>query len=1384
MRLRLKRHTAPLMGVLLCVSYSAQAVTVSDDFTQTTDTNNWTAQFDACLTAGTSTNNNSTNSNIPGCNYATPDAAGRGALRLTPAATGRHGAIVSNYTFPSNQGLDVTFTTFTYGGSRDGLASEGADGIGFFLMDGKLPVSYPTPGNSSTQTSNLGSWGGSLAYSCSNTNSPYIGLTGAYLGLGIDEYGNFLNGGPGNDNTATGIATQSTCPATNSHGCNSFINASPGSNQQANRIGLRGAGNVSWYWLNGTYPNLYPASLSAANQLAAVQNTCKTGTLWDYSGAASTPSQAIKSATVSANVLTVTLNGPAYYLNGDSVTLTGLVPVAPAPLPIGSASLSGSSLTLSVPSTASFSASNQTISLSGLTSTGGSQQPVTGTPSLSGTSMTVSVGSTAGFSVGQTVSFTGLTAKSGSSTITLTGPYSINRVRSGTSFTVTLPGSYTNPSASSASVTNPSAPANLNGSYTVVAQTGTSFTVNLVGAQPVGAIGTSSATATLPTGTISGSYTISNVTTTTDTSFAVTLNGNPASVTINSGSATDTTQSGVKDTTITKLGTSPTLLDYPAIPNGYWVLPATQKIANEAASSRASAWPITYKLRLTAAGKLNFSYSFNGGAYQSVLKNWPIAQANGPIPDSFRFGFTGSTGGSDNVHEITCFVAQPSESSSSAAANTVQSGQVRTGTQVYLARYDPNEWFGSLVSDPINVDSSGNASISSIADWDANCVLTGGGCPAMGVDSSTGVPTTSITAQSPSSRTLLTWNGSAGVPLQWSNLTTSQQANLNTNGNGQNVLNWFRGDRSNEEAANPPGSLRARAGVLGDVVNSSPVWVGPPSKNYGARVFKDLRTGATGTESSYATFQQSNATRQNVVYVGANDGLLHGFRAGNNKTDGSYDASTNDGQEVIGFMPATVIGGPNTVGLTDPNYGHSFYVDATVGTGDLYYKNSWHTWLVSGVGSQGQEIFALDITDPTGANSSTNKFAEGNASSLVVGDWTSSTLTSCTNASSACGNNLGNTVGTPIIRRMHNGQWAIIFGNGLNSTSGKAGVFVGLVAPSTGAVTFVWLDTGWTGAPNGISYVSSGDLDGDFITDYLYAGDVQGNLWRFDVTSSDPSQWSASTYGRPSATPLFVAKDASGNRQPISTSVAVTAVQVNNSWRVMLGLGTGLATPFTASSPISYQGGTQSVYGIWDWDMANWNSNSSNTYAYMPEITTSPYRSIARSQLFVDSLKTENNGYRTMAQTAVCWADGNSCNPVASQYGWLFDLPSTNEQVVYNPIFSGGELLLNSTIPPVNTTNQCTLNLPTGWSMAFDMITGGGEKQNVFPDSSGSFAVTPGNYSITGVSTNAVGTPYIVSVGSKQYAISQTAGGSNGSIKRFNAQGGVQVKRISWEQLR
>ena len=1110
-------------------------VNVQENFTGTTTDNAWYYFNGACLTASSSDGTGSSANgpgSPPGCTaikssyykenlvggyngtsgstQTLPDPNGYGALRFTngclwdgncsSGGKGQNGAIISANTFSTNQGLDITFKTVTYrGDSGGGSVHDGADGMSFFLVDASDDSMWtPSPDTA------IGSWGGSLGYTCSNSNVNYHGMIGAYLGLGIDEFGNFLNPG---DNTASG----------------------PG--YQGNRIGMRGAGNINWAWLNLHYPDDYPSTLTSTQQQDAVRSTCETGDVWNYSN----PDSAYK--------------------------------------------------------------------------------------------------------------------------------------------------------------------------------------------------------------------------------------------------------------------TSTTVMDYPVIPNAYAVI--ANKIANEYSSggySRKDATPITYRLKITSNDLLSLWYSYNGGSWIGVLKNQSITASNGPLPSKLRFGFAGSTGGDSNIHELLCFKATPAtQSLSSSTVNQQESSRVQNGTQEYFSYYDPSNWTGDITAYNLTTTSAGGLTIASAANWDASCVLTG--VANNSTCASTGQPGPT-TPESPTGRVMLTWNGTSGIPFEWSSLTATEQGELDANDSitvGQDRLDYLRGDRTNEYTPSGSGLFRDRDGVLGDIMDSSPAWVGPPSKMvYSAyevpSTWKDkLYPSASMPENSGQTFQQyanAEATRLNVVYVGANDGFLHGFAAGSfDSTGTTFNSANNTGSEVLAYMPQAVLadihnGSNANLDYSNAQYGHNFYTDASPGVGDLYYNGGWHTWLVSGLGAGGADIFALDVTHPS-------QFSQTNAANLVMGDWTSQTL-SCQYVSS-CGKNLGDTYGTPVIRLLHNGDWGIIFGNGLGSASGDAGIYLITVNPTTGALSTYYLSTGQTGTNDGIAYVEPVDMDGDHVVDYVYAGDVNGNVWRFNLTSNDATQWHAG------AAPIFKTP----NGQPITSAITPAFVTnpATNKTQLILYFGTGKKNPLTNSSATTFQTGTQSFYGVWDWNMSAWDAHNLTQFASLSSSTMMSDANSGSTALSLANLQQQTvsidstTGDRTIQSTStICWAGTQACTAGNSQFGWYINLPGSNsaynqttyEQVVYNPEIVGTAVVFNSTLPGIDSPLACNTGADTGWTYALDARTGG-PIQNFF--------INNGNTHTVAYESDASGTDSVVTTGGtggtplQYYLVYQTNTGQHG-IQQISVEGTPIGMPETWIELR
>jgi type IV pilus assembly protein PilY1 len=1141
--------TGLLAAAGLAASFTVQAQSsISEDFTGTTTTNSWYSFFDACLTAGTlagSQPSGGTGGQIPGCTAISgtygenlvggqngvagsgqtlPDPVGKGAVRFTngsPGGYNQHGAIISAAPFPTGQGVAITFKTVTYRGDSGGAGGDGADGLSFFLMD-------------ASQTPNIGSFGGSLAYTCSNANPPYTGMVGGYLGLGIDEYGNFLNGAalmPGymGTNTATGD------------------NSALGYGYKPNRIGMRGAGNIAWSWLNANYPAYYPSSMSAAQQQSAVQATCRNGVVWN--------------------------------------SATG-------------------------------------------------------------------------------------------------GP--------------------------------------------------------------------------------------------------VTSGGNPIA-----------------------------LYDYAPIPNAYVELPSTVQIANESAMSRPAATPIFYALKISQDGLLSLSYSINGGAYQSVISKQNITTSNGPLPANFLFGFAGSTGGSTNIHEILCFKAQPATSAStSAGASERQSAKLETGAQAYFAFYNPNDnWTGRVTASNLGFDAFNNVIIATIPNWDASCNLTG---VATGSTCATTLAVGPIAAQAPTARTIISYNGAAGIPFEWTNLTAAQQTTLDQGDSASTPcnsttayatnerLNFLRGDRSCEISITGTGLFRRRTSVLADIIDSSPSWVGPPIASY-STVWSDKIVSTDPLPEnggqSYPAFQSAQVQRENVVYVGANDGLLHGFRSGYYDANNNFYSATNDGQEVLAYMPAAVV---KTIHSTTANldysnsqYGHNFFVDATPATGDVFFSGVWHTWVVGGLGAGGSALFALDVTTPPNPTTGVaGNFTEANASNLVIGEWTPATI-ACANVA-GCGTSMGNTYGTPVIRRLHDGKWAVIFGNGYGSASGDAGIYV-MTISTTGVKTFYYLSThtGSAANPNGIAFPSPVDLDGDHITDYVYAGDLQGNLWRFDLTSATESNWAVTTG------PVF--KTPAG--QPITTAVVAASGSpaVGMQQQLMLLFGTGQKIPLTNTNPATYATGTQSLYGVWDWNMAAWNTLSPNTqYASMAGAATGLSGNYTEQQAnLVPQVVTINatTQDRDIASNAsICWPSLSGCTGAAKRFGWYLNLPGVQEQIIFNPELVSQALTVNSIVPAPNVPTSCAALVDNGITYVLNAMTGGAFNQVFLPPSEAANPTVSGNAAYTdpnaiGMLTNATGSSFITSNNAgTRFLVFETNQANNSTVTGgtlgLNLPPNTSGRRISWVQRR
>lgn len=441
--------------------------------------------------------------------------------------------------------------------------------------------------------------------------------------------------------------------------------------------------------------------------------------------------------------------------------------------------------------------------------------------------------------------------------------------------------------------------------------------------------------------------------------------------------------------------------------------------------------------------------------------------------------------------------------------------------------------------------------------------------------------------------------------------------------------------------------------ILGDIIHSDPSYVDQEDFGYG--VGSSDVTGST----NYASYVSGKASNRPVIYVGANDGMLHAFQADINQT--------NSGRELFAYVPRAVYA--NLSALTDPNYTHRYYVDGALDAHDAYL-GSWGTYLAGSLGAGGKSIFALDVSDPF-------NFAPADDVLWEFSD-----------------TDLGYTFSAPQIAATAPSQWAVIFGNGYNSDALKGYLYV--VNLSTGNL-LAKIEAGSGIANNGLSTAYLHDSDGNKIIDRVYAGDLQGNLWRFD--NDETGSWTLGNGGLP----LFTATNVSGDVQPI-TSQPKVAPHPEGGVLVYFGTGSYLTTDDLINDD------QQAFYAIWDADR-----DDTVTRAEMQAYTILEETDFSGKTVRITSLVNEDDGDDDN-DGVLSWFDGSD-----GVKGWYLDLPSTAsanvpaERVVSTPLVmeyddAPDRILFVTNIP---ASDPCERG-GTTWLMELDLLTGGRTATSVF----------------------------------------------------------------------
>ncbi|XVJ71040.1 MAG: hypothetical protein HEQ39_16530 [Rhizobacter sp.] len=443
---------------------------------------------------------------------------------------------------------------------------------------------------------------------------------------------------------------------------------------------------------------------------------------------------------------------------------------------------------------------------------------------------------------------------------------------------------------------------------------------------------------------------------------------------------------------------------------------------------------------------------------------------------------------------------------------------------------------------------------------------------------------------------------------------STMDAAQKTAATGASLVNYLRGQTQNDSfLPGVTGKLyRKRDFALGDIINSRPAYVAEPNFGY--------------ADPGYIAFKAANAGRTGMVYVGANDGMLHAFFAPAQPTPPAV-LPANAGQEAWAYIPSAVL--PKMHKLADDNYNtnNELFVDGTPVIGDVQSGGVWRTILVGGLGAGGAGFYALDITNPTAPKS--------------LWEFDSSDPT--------YGNDLGLSMGKPQIVKLASGQWVVMVTSGYNNSTGLGKLFI-LDAVSGSVVRVMDTGVGSASDPSGLTHLSVwvDFRETNFTAKRVYAGDLKGNVWRFDVNDNIlPAGYEV--------TRIATLKDSAGIPQPITTMMELS--NFNN--RANIHVGTGKLLGLTDLTTTQ----TQSLYMLVD------PLNADNP-AY-PDAT--PLRSVLKP------LKTDSS-YGIVCSAASCTG--------SFPKGWVIDFSLPGERVNVNPALLRRTLVV-ATNRPVGTASLC-----------------------------------------------------------------------------------------------
>ncbi|QTN29284.1 pilus assembly protein [Rhodoferax sp. AJA081-3] len=633
----------------------------------------------------------------------------------------------------------------------------------------------------------------------------------------------------------------------------------------------------------------------------------------------------------------------------------------------------------------------------------------------------------------------------------------------------------------------------------------------------------------------------------------------------------------------------------------------------------------------------------------------------------------------DQLKKAFDSIAKKNSSASNVIAN---SSSVSNNTRVFQARFDSSYWSGDLVAYPLT---SSGVSIS--VDWAAKDKLPN--------DTGRKLYYRSSDAQT--------------KEFLYANLTGTDLTDMGaTTAERQDVMSYLRGVRTKE--LQNSGTFRNRSTtVLGDIVHSSP--------------FYDKAS--------------------DTVFVGANDGMLHAFKASNGSVAGSA------GTELFAFAPAQSVF--RLKKLTEASYTHTYYVDGDVVVSPQTDETNNKSYLVAALGRGGKGLFALDVTSPT-TFGPTNFLWE---------------YTPKGSAAAALDDDLGLMVGRPTYVTVNCPivspatsckRGAVIIGNGVNSTSSKAVLYIFLLNTNGSIASIKKLDTNVAG-DNGLSAPTGFDADNNGTIDYIYAGDLKGNVWKFDVSAGSDSSWSIAN----TATPMFVAKDALGTPQPITAPMSIGINTISGSTHAgkrYVFFGTG--SYFKTGDPADVS--AQTWYGLID------------------EGSVISSRTSLKERTFSATGTLGGNPVRTFSAAVA--------GDMVGKKGWYIDLTSTaGERMVTKSLLAVlvEPVLFASSIIP-DATDPCVAG-GKGYVNAMNPFSGGSTTAGIMDvNKNGNFvddklpSGSPGGSDPVGSVDLDVGLPSEPIIVGDQLCVGGTSETNPVACLKVNA-GNKRKGRISWREI-